>query len=421
MMHRVAITGVGIISSIGSNLREVADHLKNGRSGLKSIDTWRKYNLKSLVAGTIDNPDLLRHTSGFDQELLLSMSNGSLFCAVAAQEAIKDSGVTDSALADRRTGCIVGAGISGTDAIYRGAKALYDGKVRRVSPFSALQAMSNSAGAHVARLFSVGGRSYSLNAACATSAHAIGHAFELIRSGSLDLALAGGGEELNPIVAGAFDAMRTATSTRFNEEPTRASRPFDSDRDGFVLAEGAGIVILERMDQAIARGAGIRGEIVGYGATSGSLDMVRPEEDGLSEKACMEAALSDANLDPQAIDYINAHATSTVLGDLAEGRALQTTFPNCPPVSSTKALTGHSLGAAGAQEIIFCLMMFEDDFLAQSVNIDSLDPAFSGLNLIQEPTRKTIATVLSNSFGFGGSNASIIVRRFQERNPREMT
>ena len=412
MTHRVAITGAGIISSIGSDLHQVTNHLRNGRSGIKAVEGWREHGLKSLVAGTIDNADLLRKNSGIDQELLLSMSNSSLFCALAARAAVEDSGVDSSALASRRTGCIVGTGISGTDAIYRGGSALYDGKIRRVSPFAALEAMSNSASAHLAQLFSVGGRSYSLNAACATSAHAIGHAFELIRSGSLDLAIAGGGEELNPIVAGAFNAMRTALSTHFNDSPKQASRPFDVDRDGFVLAEGAGIVILERLEHAIARGAKIRGEVRGYGATSGSRDMVQPEADGRSEIACMQAALADAGLEPADIDYINAHATSTVLGDLAEGRALQTTFPKSPPVSSTKGLTGHSLGAAGAQEIIFCLTMLEEGFLAPSVNIETLDSAFSELNLIREPAVTTFDTALSNSFGFGGSNASIIVRRF---------
>ncbi len=412
-MHRVAITGAGIISSIGSDLQQVGNHLQTGRSGLKTVESWREHGLKSLVAGTIDNADLLRKNSGIDPELLLSMSNSSLFCALAAQAAVEDSGVDSSVLGSRRTGCIVGTGISGTEAIYRGGSALYDGKVRRVSPFAALEAMSNSASAHLAQLFSVGGRSYSLNAACATSAHAIGHAFELIRSGSLDLAIAGGGEELNPIVSGAFNAMRTALSTHFNDSPTRASRPVDADRDGFVLAEGAGVVVLERLEHAIARGAKIRGEVVGYGATSGSQDMVQPEADGRSEIACMQAALADAGLEPPDIDYINAHATSTVLGDLAEGRALQSTFPNRPPVSSTKSLTGHSLGAAGAQEIIFCLTMMERGFLAPSMNIETLDPAFSRLNLIREPALITIDTALSNSFGFGGSNASIIVRRFE--------
>ncbi len=327
MMHRVAITGAGIISSIGSDLQQVGNHLQTGRSGLKAVETWREHGLKALVAGTIDDPDHLRRSCGINQDLLLSMSNSSLFCALAAQAAVEDSGVESSALHSRRTGCIIGTGISGTDAIYRGGSALYGGKIRRVSPFAALEAMSNSASAHLAQLFSVGGRSYSLNAACATSAHAIGHAFELIRSGSLDLAIAGGGEELNPIVAGAFNAMRTALSTHFNDSPTRASRPFDADRDGFVLAEGAGVVVLERLEHAIARGAKIRGEVIGYGATSGSQDMVQPEADGRSEAACMQAALGDAGLGPQDIDYINAHATSTVLGDLAEGRAIQTTFP----------------------------------------------------------------------------------------------
>ncbi len=411
-MHRVAITGAGIISSIGSDLQQVGNHLQTGRSGLKAVETWREHGLKALVAGTIDDPDHLRRSCGINQDLLLSMSNSSLFCALAAQAAVEDSGVESSALHSRRTGCIIGTGISGTDAIYRGGSALYGGKIRRVSPFAALEAMSNSASAHLAQLFSVGGRSYSLNAACATSAHAIGHAFELIRSGSLDLAIAGGGEELNPIVAGAFNAMRTALSTHFNDSPTRASRPFDADRDGFVLAEGAGVVVLERLEHAIARGAKIRGEVIGYGATSGSQDMVQPEADGRSEAACMQAALGDAGLGPQDIDYINAHATSTVLGDLAEGRAIQTTFSTSPPVSSTKSLTGHSLGASGAQEIIFCLTMLEGGFLAPSLNIETLDPAFSELNLIREPAMATIDTALSNSFGFGGSNASVIVRRF---------
>jgi 3-oxoacyl-[acyl-carrier-protein] synthase-1 len=259
----------------------------------------------------------------------------------------------------------------------------------------------------------IGGRSYSISSACSTSAHSIGHGFELIRAGQLDLAVVGGGEELNPVVAVAFDAMRVVLSTHYNGSPQKASRPFDADRDGFVLAEGAGILVLEEMDRAQQRGAHIRGEIIGYAANSGAEDIVLPEADGQSAADCIEAALRDAGVAPQAVDYVNAHATSTVQGDLAEAQALRRVFGNGGPlVSSTKSMTGHALGAAGAHELIFCLAMLEGGFVAPSINIERLDPAFDDLQVVRRTRRKDLSMAVSSSYGFGGSNAVLVVRAF---------
>jgi 3-oxoacyl-[acyl-carrier-protein] synthase-1 len=273
--------------------------------------------------------------------------------------------------------------------------------------------MASSCSATLARLLRIGGRSYSVSSACSTSAHSIGHGFELIRAGHLDLAVVGGGEELNPVVAVAFDAMRVVLSTHYNGSPREASRPFDADRDGFVLAEGAGILVLEEMDRAQQRGAQIRGEIIGYAANSGAEDIVLPEADGRSAADCIEAALRDAGVAPEAVDYVNAHATSTVQGDLAEAQALRRVFGNGGPlVSSTKSMTGHALGAAGAHELIFCLAMFERGFVAPSINIEQLDPAFEDLHVVRRTRRQDLSMAVSSSYGFGGSNAVLVVRAF---------
>ena len=278
---------------------------------------------------------------------------------------------TPRVLARRSTGCIVGSGISGAQTIYDGGVSLYAGELRRVSPFSVLRAMASSCSANLSSMLSIGGRSYSLSAACTTSAHAVGHAFELVRDGHLNVVIAGGGEHVSDIVAGAFNAMRTALSSGLNDQPGRASRPFDADRDGFVLAEGAGIVVLEELGHALERGAEIHAEVVGYGATSGGRDLVLPEADGRSAAACMLAALEDAGLDPSHVDCISAHATSTVAGDRAEAAAIAAVFGRSTPwISATKSMTGHSLGAAGVHDLILSLAMLEGGFVAPIVNLD---------------------------------------------------
>jgi 3-oxoacyl-[acyl-carrier-protein] synthase-1 len=410
-MRRVAITGVGVLSSIGNSYPEVIDSLRRGRSGVSPVPEWVELGLRCTIAGQLEGIDDLRTESGISGDQLKCMSDAALYCALAAQQAVGDAGLTADDLEGRRTGCVVGSGISGTGAIYEGGRRLYSNQLRRVRPYVVLNTMASSCSANLATLFKIGGRSYSISSACTTSAHCIGHGFELIRAGQLDLALVGGGEEVNALVGGAFDAMRMVLSTHFNHTPSRASRPFDVDRDGFVLAEGAGILILEDMERAVSRGAHIRGEIIGYAANSGGTGMVHPETDGRSAAACIHDALLDADVDPESIDYVNAHGTSTNQGDLAEARALRRVFGEPgPPLSSTKSMTGHALGAIGAHELIFCLAMLEQGFIAPSLNIDTLDPEFEGLDVVRE-TRVCEPTVaVSNSFGFGGTNAVLVVR-----------
>lgn len=411
-MARVAITGAGIISSLGNSMNEVAANLEAARSGIVGVPEWAELGLASTVAGRVRGIRDLTANGDLDQEHLLGMSDTSLYCTLAAKQAVKDADLDQESLASRRTGCIVGSGISGAMAIYEGATRLFSGRARRISPYAVLQTMSSSPSATVAHALKIGGRSYSLSSACATSSHTIGHAYELIQDGRLDIAIAGGGEELNPVVAGAFGAMRTALSTHFNHEPERASRPFASDRDGFVLAEGAGIVVLEDWDRAVARGASIHAEVIGFAANSDQYHMVLPRADGAAAAACITAALADAAVAPQDIDYVNAHATSTVVGDLAEAEALRTVFqPTMPQLSSTKSLNGHALAAAGAQEVIHCLVMLERGFVAPSINLNPPDPAFGDLELVGETTAAHLDLVVSNSFGFGGTNATLVLRR----------
>jgi 3-oxoacyl-[acyl-carrier-protein] synthase-1 len=273
--------------------------------------------------------------------------------------------------------------------------------------------MASSSSAAVANLLKIKGRSYSLSSACATSAHNIGHAYELIRAGVLNRAIAGGGEDTAELIAAAFQGLRLALSTHYNDTPTEASRPFDANRDGFVISGGGGIVVLEDLDEAVARGARIRAEVLGYAANSDGFDLVLPEPEGAQAGACMRAAISDAGIEPTAIDYVNTHGTSTIHGDIAEVKAIRTTFGDrVPPFSSTKSMTGHGIGAAGALELIFCIGMMEQGFIAPSINIDTPDPAVEGLPVVTETRHQALTTVLSNNFGFGGTNASLVIRRF---------
>jgi 3-oxoacyl-[acyl-carrier-protein] synthase-1 len=411
-MRRVAITGVGILSSIGNSYPAVTDSLRRGRSGVSAVPEWAELGLQCTIAGRLEGVDELQTASNIPEDQLKCMSDAALYCALAARQAVADASLTEGDLQGRRTGCIVGSGISGTGAIYEGGRQLYSNQLRRVRPYVVLHTMASSCSANLAALFDIGGRSYSISSACTTSAHCIGHGFELIRGGQLDLALVGGGEELNALVGGAFDAMRVVLSTHFNDTPRRASRPFDVDRDGFVLSEGAGILILEDMERAVSRGAQIRGEIIGYAANSGGAGMVLPEADGASAAACIEAALSDAGIEPGSVDYVNAHGTSTIQGDLSEARALRRVFGKPgPALSSTKSMTGHALGAIGAHELIACLAMMENRFIAPSINIDALDPELEGLDVVLETRECEPAVALSNSFGFGGTNAVLVVRK----------
>lgn len=414
--HRVVISGVGIVSSLGHSYADVIRRLRNAESGVRSVPEWEQFGVRSLVAGMLDDVDVKRRAAPIKRELLMGMSDAAVYCALSAIDAVQDAGLKETELQSNRVGCIVGnSSAPMVTTVMDYSKLAYAGQARRIPPFTTLQCMSSSASASVANMFKVLGPSYSIAAACATSTHNIGHAYSLIRSGVIDIALTGGGEEINGLIASCFEGMRTALSTGYNDRPEAASRPFDASRDGFVLSGGGGIVVLESLDHARARGANIRAEIIGYGATSDGHEFVAPRPDGAQAGACMRLALDDANVRPDAIDYVNAHGTSTVAGDKAEVQALRQVFgDHVPPFSSTKSMTGHAMAAAGVHELIYCVGMLEQGFLAPSINIARLDPAFEGLPVIQQRMDRTVTTVLTNNFGFGGTNASIVLRRTPE-------
>jgi 3-oxoacyl-[acyl-carrier-protein] synthase-1 len=411
-LKRAVVTGAGIVSSLGNSLADVEAALRRGRACFEVVPEWAALGLPCRVAGVVRGADELAEEAGLPRRSLLAMSKAALYCALAAREAIADAGLEAAALASPRAGCIVGSGIGSTTAVYRGGVEVHAGRTRRVDPYSVLKAMSNAASASLAHLFRIGGRSYSLTSACATSAHAIGHAAELVRAGTLDVALAGGGEEVDELVAAAFCALRGALAGRRNDAPELAARPFAADRDGFVLASGAAVVVVESEEHARARGARVRGEIAGFAANSDGHDLVLPEPSGARAADCMTAALADAAATPAAVDYVNAHATGTVAGDLAEAAALRRVFgARLPPLSSTKSMGGHALGAAGAQELVHCLLMLEGGFLAPSINSEPRDPELADLPVVTSCRSARPDLLLSNSFGFGGTNAVLALRR----------
>jgi 3-oxoacyl-[acyl-carrier-protein] synthase I len=407
--RRVAITGIGIVSSLGDDLEQVAANLRAGRSGIAACPEWREKGLPSWVAGRYDLGARLAR-SALGPRSLEKMGEVSALAALAAEDAIAQAALDAAHRASPRFGCLVGSGVGSMPTIHEGASLLDAGRARRIRPHSLLQSMASAVSAHLTHVFGIGGRSYSLAAACSTSSHSIGHAFELIRGGLLDGALAGGAEEINGILAAAFGAMRAALSTRWNDAPQRASRPFDADRDGFVLSGGAGVLVLEELGAARRRGARVLGEVLGYAATSEPFDLVLPEPEGRSAAACMRAALADAGIAPREVDYLNAHATGTPTGDLAEVRAARAVFgADCPPIAAPKSLAGHGLGAAGAQETIYSLAMMERGFLAGSANVERLDPQLTGAPILVETREVPSRVHLSNSFGFGGTNASLVL------------
>lgn len=411
-MNRAVITGAGIVSSLGNSTVAVAAALRSARSGIETVPRWAELGLRSQVAGIIHGATELAAAAGLPRRDIGALAPGPLYCVLAAGQALADAGLCAGELAAPRTGCIVGTGIGSTGAVYRGGVEVHAGRARRVDPYSVVQSMSSSASAAIVHCFGIGGRSYSLSSACATSAHAIGHAAELVRAGVLDIALAGGGEDIDELVAGAFAAMRTALATRFNDRPELASRPFAADRDGLVLASGAGIVIIENRERALARGARPRAEIAGFGANSDGFDLVLPEPSGARAAECMALALADAGADAAEVDYVNAHATGTLAGDRAEAAALRRLFGDrLPPLSSTKSLGGHALGAAGAHEAIHCLLMLEGEFLAPSANSEPRDPELVDLPVVTAARPARLELVLSNSFGFGGTHAVLALRR----------
>ena len=396
-MKRVVVTGLGILSSIGVNKDEVKQSLISGKSGISHRQQFIDYGLKSHIAGSID----INLDEHIDRKLKRFMSDGIAFNYLAMKEAIEDSGLTDEQVSDFRSGLIMGNGGGSPEAVVYGADALRE--KGKVSPFLVTRSMASGNSGVLGTAFKIKGINYSISSACATSAHCIGNAAELIQFGKQDIVFAGAGDEVHWVLASFFDGMR-ALSSKYNETPEIASRAFDENRDGFVISGGGGVVVMEEYEHAISRGAKIYGELVGYGATSDGFDMVQPSGEGAIR--CMQQAMQTS----EKIDYINVHGTSTPVGDMKELEAIKEVFgSDIPKVSSTKSLTGHSLGVAGVHEAIYSLLMLDSDFITASVNIDSLDPGAEGVPIVQRLEEAAgLTTVMSNSFGFGGTNASLI-------------
>lgn len=407
-MRRVVVTGLGIISCLGSDKVSVLDSLRQGRSGIKFKQEYADKGFRSQVAGSIDlNLDEL-----IDRKLKRFMGDAAAFAYLSMQQAIEDSGLSEEQVSNVRTGLIAGSGGASSANQVEAADILREKGLRRVGPYRVTRTMGSTVSACLATPFKIKGVNYSISSACATSAHCIGNAMEMIQLGKQDVVFAGGGEEEHWTMSSLFDAMG-ALSTNFNETPDKASRAYDADRDGFVIAGGGGILVLEELEHAKARGAKIYAELVGYGATSDGYDMVAPSGEGAVR--CMQQAM--AGLEGGKVDYINTHGTSTPVGDMAELKAIREVFGDaCPPLSSTKSLTGHSLGATSVQEAIYSLIMMENNFIAASANVDNLDEAAAGLDIVIGKAREnvTLNSVLSNSFGFGGTNACLVFKRYQQ-------
>lgn len=404
-MKRVVITGLGIVSCLGSDKVSVLDALRQGRSGIKFKQDYADMGFRSHVAGSID----LNLEELIDRKLKRFMGDAAAFAYLSMQQAIADSGLTKEQVSNVRTGLIAGSGGASSANQVEAADILRDKGLRRVGPYRVTRTMGSTVSACLATPFKIKGVNYSISSACATSAHCIGNAMEMIQLGKQDVVFAGGGEEEHWTMSSLFDAMG-ALSTSYNETPEKASRAYDAARDGFVIAGGGGMLVLEELEHAKARGAKIYAELVGYGATSDGYDMVAPSGEGAAR--CMQQAM--AGLDGK-IDYINTHGTSTPVGDMAELKAIQEVFgDDCPALSSTKSLTGHSLGATSVQEAIYSLLMMENNFIAASANVDNLDEAAAGLDIVIGKAREnvTLNCVLSNSFGFGGTNACLVFQRY---------
>ena len=405
-MRRVVVTGLGIVSSIGNNQREVTESLRSGRSGIEFCEEYAELGFRSQIHGSI-NIDL---DALVDRKVRRFMGDGAAYNYVAMQQAIDDSGLEPADISNERTGLVMGSGGPSTSNLVEAADVLREKGVRKVGPYRVPRTMCSTNSATLATPFGIKGTNYSISSACSTSAHCIGNAAELIQWGKQDIVFAGGGEELHWTLTVLFDAMG-ALSAGYNDTPTRASRAFDKDRDGFVISGGGGVVVLEELEHALARGAKIYGELVGYGATSDGFDMVQPSGEGAVR--CMRMALAGLNAP---VGYINAHGTSTPVGDTREIEALREVFGDAtPPISSTKSLTGHSQGATGVQEVIYSLLMMKHSFITASANIDELDPEIVGAPVVRETMNDvTLDCVMSNSFGFGGTNATLVFRRYAE-------
>ena len=404
MAERVVVTGMGIISCLGNNAGEVRESLHSGRSGIALCQAQIDAGMRSHVAG-IPQIDLAEQ---IDRKQWRFMGDAAGYAYLSLQQAIAQAGLSETHVSNPRTGIVAGSGGASSASQAEAADILRERGIRRVGPYRVTQTMGSTVSACLATPFKIKGVNYSISSACSTSAHCIGHAMELIQLGKQDVVFAGGGEELHWTMSALFDAMG-ALSTHYNETPQRASRAYDADRDGFVIAGGGGMLVLESLDHAMARGATILAELVGYGATSDGYDMVAPSGEGAVR--CMQQAMHGLE---GKIDYINAHGTSTPAGDIQELNALRTTFgDDAPIIGSTKSLSGHSLGAAGVQEAIYALLMMRDNFIAASANIESLDAGAEGLPIARERIDAAqLDQVMSNSFGFGGTNATLIFRRF---------
>jgi 3-oxoacyl-[acyl-carrier-protein] synthase-1 len=406
-MRRVVVTGMGIVSSLGNNVSEVSESLKNSKSGITFQEEYKNRGLRSQVAGSIN----LNTEDLIDRKLFRFMADGHAYAWLAMQEAIKDAKLNEAQVSNIRTGLIVGAGGTSTESMLKSTDVLKEKGIRRVGPYMVVKTMSNGVTACLATGAKIKGINYSISSACSTSAHCFGNAYEQIQMGKQDIIFAGGAEEEHWTMSFLFDAMG-AMSSNFNDTPEKASRTFDLNRDGFVISGGGGILVLEDYDHAVARGAKIYAEVTGYGATSDGFDMVAPSGEGAQR--CMHLALENT----KSVDYINTHGTSTPVGDAKELEAIKSVFAGgkfdaIPNIASTKSLSGHALGAAGVNEAIYSLIMMDNDFIAASANIDDLDPAAEGLPIVRERINKKIETVMSNSFGFGGTNASLV---FSTRN-----
>ena len=406
-MRRVVVTGIGIVSSLGNNANEVEASLKLSKSGISFQPEYEEHGLRSQIAGSIN----MSIEELIDRKLLRFMAKGHAYAWIAMQEAIADSELEDNQISNFKTGIIVGAGGTSTESMYQGTNTLNERGIRRVGPYMVTKTMSNGVAACLATGAKIKGVNYSITSACSTSAHCIGNAYELIQMGKQDIMFAGGAEEEHWTMSYLFDAMG-AMSSKYNDEPEKASRTFDVNRDGFVISGGGSILVLEEYEHAIRRGAKIYAEIIGYGATSDGHDMVAPSGEGAQR--CMEIALREN--DTLDIDYINTHGTSTPVGDSVELAPIRNVFGDdifgkIPFIASTKSLSGHALGAAGSNEAIYSLIMMNGNFLTPSVNIDELDSSAEGLPILLKKHDGPIQKVMSNSFGFGGVNASLIFSR----------
>ena len=402
-MRRVAVTGLGIVSSIGNNKNEVVDSLKKGKSGIEFCEEYKERGLRSHIHGSV-NINIEEHV---DRKIRRFMGDGAAYNYIAMEEAIADAGLEQDEISNEKTGMIMGSGGPSTKNLLLAWDTARDRGPKRIGPYMVPRAMSSTNSATLATPFKIKGVNYSISSACATSAHCIGNASELIQMGKQNIMLAGGGEELDWTMTSLFDAM-PALSSKHNSTPEKASRPYDIDRDGFGIAGGGGVVVLEEYEHAKARGANIYAELVGYGATSDGYDMVQPSGEGAVR--CMKNALDGINVP---VNYVNVHGTSTPVGDIRELEALKTVFgDHIPTISSTKSLTGHSLGATGVHESIYSILMMKNSFISVSANIENLDPGAEGLPIARERIDNiNLDWVVSNSFGFGGTNASLVFQR----------